>query len=90
MEIMLHSKGPKFPINNRIFPLSIGQEEDERVLNTHPGGRGWERLAGVSALSVNRAKFTDISEIKPLMVIWVDPFQMGFPVTQQIKGGMME
>ena len=86
MEISLHAKGPKIPINTRVFPLSIGQEDEERVFITRPHGRGWGQLANVNALSVNHTYFPDISGIKPLMVLRVDPFQMVFPVAQQIKG----
>ena len=86
MEILLHAKGPKIPINTRVLPLSIGQEEDGRTLITRPYGRGWGRMANVDALSVNRAYFPDIRGIKPLMAFRVDPFQMVFPAAEQIKG----
>lgn len=86
MEINLRAKGPRFPINTRIFPLSVGQEAEDQVLITHPYGRGCGRLASVNMLSVNSACFPDISAIKPLMTFRVDPFQMVFPPAQQIKG----
>ncbi len=86
MEIALRAKGPKFPINTRVFPLSIGQEEDGRTLITRPYGRGWGRIASVNTLSVNRAYFPDISGIKPLIAFRVDLFQMVFPASKQIQG----
>lgn len=84
-DFRLQSKGPKFPVNTCIFPLSLGQEDSGRVLITHPYGKGWGRLAGLTDVTVNSRYFPDISGIKPWLACRMDLFQMVFPEARQLS-----
>jgi len=84
-DIRLQAKGPKFPVNTRILPLSVGQEDGERVLITHPYGKGWGRLARLQSLTVNPLHFPDITGVKPFMACRLDSFQMVFPEARQLS-----
>ncbi len=71
----------RFPINTNWLPgFQVLQQQDCGVLLTKPTAVGKARLASLRKITVNKAYFPDISQVKPLAVLAVEDFTMTFPV----------
>lgn len=69
----------KFPVSTKLLPFPLVQKQDGKYFFTSFSGHGMGRLARIKRVSVNPAMFPDISTVKPIAVIAVDPFDITFP-----------
>ncbi|MBX3420542.1 MAG: hypothetical protein KF752_03195 [Pirellulaceae bacterium] len=73
--------GPPFPVTTRLLPIKLYQELSGVAYRVNPRGLGWGRLARVTELHVDSQQFPDVSQVKPLACLKVQPFTMHFPVS---------
>jgi NAD(P)-dependent dehydrogenase (short-subunit alcohol dehydrogenase family) len=71
--------GPRFPVSTALLPFPLLQGEEGRYLQTIFSGRGSGRLASAEVLEADQEFFPDLSLVKPLAAIAVDPFRITFP-----------
>ena len=81
-DFTLRAGSVPFPVNTRLLPFPLVQWYENKFFYTTFSGRGTGHLASLEHVSVNPARFPDISKSKPLAVIKVDPFQITFPVAR--------
>lgn len=73
------SGGISFPVTTSVLPLSLCQTWNGVKYYTKPSGTGWGKLAKIKSLDLDPNFFPDIREIKPLLVVKVNPFHVNFP-----------
>lgn len=79
-DMTLKSFGVKFPVNTKLLPFPLVQKHDNKYFYTQFFGGGTGQLAKIDHISINSQLFPDISSIKPIAVIKVNPFNITFPV----------
>lgn len=67
-------------LNTAWLPFQFYQPLREKILVTHPQGKGWARFCKVKNLQINDNLFPDISKQKLLATMLVPHFTMHFPV----------
>ncbi len=82
LEATFHRGRIAFPVTTALMPVTLMQKVDTTLLFTRFLGKGRARLARLESLSVNRDLFPDIAQIKPLLAIRVDRFNLTFPVAK--------
>ncbi len=85
MKISLRSRGLPFPVNTKLMPFPLVQYRDNKYYYTTFEGKGKGRIAAVDSISVNPELFPDVSNIKPAVVIKVEPFNIVFPEVRTAK-----
>jgi hypothetical protein len=50
---------------------------------TNPKGHGWGKFAKIESMKINPMYFPDISKLKPLLCVKINPFTMEFPLPEQ-------
>jgi hypothetical protein len=79
--------GPRFPVSTRLLHFPLVQQQDHgHLLQTRPGGHGWGRLARVRHLSGDGLHFPDLSPLKPLLAVQVEPLHVQFPAAEPLAG----
>lgn len=68
-----------FPISTSLLPIQLHQQLDGKDFLVNPKGMGIGRLAKVKSMEINADLFPDIASQKPLMSIYVEPFELTFP-----------
>ena len=68
-----------FPVSTKLLPFPLVQEQDGKHYYTSFSGKGKGHFARVKDISIDPALFPDISGIRPIAVIRVDPFHITFP-----------
>ncbi|RIW18769.1 hypothetical protein D0X99_03550 [Algoriphagus lacus] len=71
--------GFTFPVTTSVLPISLCQTWNKVKYYTKPSGFGWGKLAKIKNLELNPEFFPDISGIKPLLAVKVNPFKIKFP-----------
>ncbi len=71
-----------FPINTRFLPFKIElvQNYEEKYFYTRISGKGNACIAKLIDIDINPELFPDISYLKPILTIKIDPFKLTFPV----------
>jgi hypothetical protein len=77
--------GISFPVSTTLMPFRFLQDFDGRQIITSPKGSGWAKLARPKIHAVNPDFFPDISQIKPLLSLSVQPFRLTFPPAEGLK-----
>jgi hypothetical protein len=84
---ILHCKvsygGIPFPVTTKFLPIKLHQELEGKTFLTSPKGHGWGKLAKIESMKVNSDYFPNISKLKPIICIKVNPFTMEFPLAEQ-------
>jgi hypothetical protein len=73
------SGGITFPVTTAVLPINLCQTWNKVKYYTKPRGFGWGKLAKVKSMSVDPDFFPDITHIKPLLAVKVNPFKIKFP-----------
>lgn len=68
------------PVSTKILPINLLQSLNEQNYLTKPEGKGWGKLAQLEKVHIDPQGFPDISRLKPLMCVHVNPFWMSFPI----------
>lgn len=79
----ISSSGIPFPVTTKLLPIKLYQELDGKTFFTNPTGTGWGKFAKIESMKVNSAYFPDISKLKPLFGVKINPFTMEFPLPEQ-------
>lgn len=79
-DLTLSTFGPSFPISTSLMPFPLVQLHDHQYFYTRFTGKGKGKLARIEDIQVNGALFPDISGVKPIAVLKVEPFEITFPV----------
>ncbi|MFN4000414.1 acetoacetate decarboxylase family protein [Algoriphagus sp.] len=74
------SGGLPFPVTTSILPISLCQTWNRVKFYTKPTGSGWGKLARVKKMEIDPAFFPDIRNIKPILAVKINPFNIKFPV----------
>lgn len=82
MKIKFKSKGIKFPVHTKLMPFPLIQLQNDKYYFTKFTGKGWGRLSRIKEVNINAKKFPNISRIRPIAVIKVEPFSITFPVAE--------
>jgi len=77
--------GPRFPIHTALLPFPLSQPDGDQWVHTAFFGSGTARLAEVSGLGGLAEQFPDLSGVKPLAALAIEPFRITFPVAQRDK-----
>ncbi|CAH0996152.1 hypothetical protein EMA8858_02282 [Emticicia aquatica] len=75
----LHNRSFSFPITTKFFPLKLAQKLRNDLLITSSPAKGKASFAKILSIEVDNTFFPDISQIKPLMILAVQDFEMTFP-----------
>jgi hypothetical protein len=79
-EARLHSGGPRFPLNTRLLPLQIGQQDGPDWLFTQPQGHGKARLARLIDLRTDEPDLLpDLTPFRPWLALKIENFRLCFP-----------
>lgn len=81
----IHKSGFSFPISTALMPFRFLQDFEGRQIITSPKGSGWAKLAQPKIQAVNPEFFPDISGMKPLISLSVNPFRLIFPTPVSLK-----
>ncbi|MNJ43467.1 Acetoacetate decarboxylase (ADC) [compost metagenome] len=81
-DLTLSAFGPSFPISTSLMPFPLVQLHSDQYYYTRFFGKGKGKLARVESIQVNGTLFPDISGVKPIAVIKVEPFKITFPVAE--------
>lgn len=81
-EFEFKTTGPSFPVNTKWFPFPLVQHRDHHFFYTRFIGGGKGTFCKLTDVKINGALFPDISHIKPLAVIRVEPFHITFPLAK--------
>lgn len=73
------SGGLPFPVTTSILPIKLCQSWKKVKYYTKPHGFGWGKLAKVKTLDLDPDFFPDIRQVKPLLVVKINPFHIKFP-----------
>lgn len=80
-DVTIQKRAFSFPITTGLFPLRITQQQaNGQLLLTKPTAKGKSRFAKIVAIKTNGQYFPDLGTLKPVAVLAVEGFQMGFPV----------
>lgn len=79
-EATLRPSAKRWPINTRFFPLRVTQHLRSDSIFTQPTAQGKGGLARAVTVHAEAADFPPLGQLKPLMVLSVQDFQMVFPV----------
>ena len=79
----ISSGGIPFPASTKLLPIRLFQELEGKTFLTDPKGYGWGKFAKIESMKVNSAYFPDISKLKPLLCVKINPFTMEFPLPEQ-------
>lgn len=85
VEAKLKSRKLSFPVSTKLLPFPLIQEYKGKYLYTNFYGKGKGRLVKIESIKVDKTYFPDISNIKPIAVIKVDPFDITFPLAKENK-----
>ena len=66
------------PVSTQILPIRLRQELNSQYFDVQPTGQGWGKLIRLKKLSIPN-QFPDVSQQRPLLGLWVEPFRMYFP-----------
>jgi Acetoacetate decarboxylase (ADC) len=83
-EVILKKSKWSFPLTTSLFPLRITQQHHQSLLLTKPSARGKARWATLLDVQIDAAHFPNFAPFKPVAVLAVEDFQMGFPVPEQL------
>ncbi|MGD0278547.1 MAG: acetoacetate decarboxylase family protein [Smithella sp.] len=76
--------GPRFPVSTKLLPFPLMQGEKGSYLNTSFSGSGWGRFASLRSIDADQDFFPDLSLVKPLAAVFVDPFKIVFPEAKKM------
>lgn len=79
LDISVRSNKLAFPVNTKLLPFPLVQEYDNKYFYTNFFGKGIGHFAHIDKININGELFPDISEIRPIVAIKVDPFSITFP-----------
>lgn len=79
-EAELKTSWLRFPITTSLLPLRIVQEHQGRLLLTRPAASGSARVSSVISVKTDPHFFPDLSNLKPLLTLHVENFNMEFPL----------
>lgn len=79
-DFTLKSGGISFPVSTKLLPFPLVQSLENNYYYTTFSGKGIGRLANLCEVNINSDVFPDVSTLKPLMAIKVEPFSITFPV----------
>jgi hypothetical protein len=85
LRAVFSAAGPTFPVATWFLPLPLMQQRDGTRYFTEFRGSGWGRLGRFEELSVDAERFPDVSAIRPLLLVRVDPFRVTFPPARQTQ-----
>lgn len=68
-----------FPVSTKLLPFPLVQELDGKHYYTSFSGKGTGHFARLKDISIDPALFPDISGLRPIAVIRVNPFNITFP-----------
>lgn len=78
-ELTLKSGGISFPVSTKLLPFPLVQSFEGRYYYTSFHGTGVGKLAKLTEVKINSELFPDVSSLKPLLAIKVEPFSITFP-----------
>lgn len=81
-DLTLSTFGPSFPINTSLMPFPLVQLHNNQYFYTKFSGKGKGRLAKLENMEINKTLFPDISHVKPIVALKVEPFEIVFPVAK--------
>ena len=68
-----------FPVTTRLFPIKLTQKLNNKIYFTKFNGKGIGRFARLKSIYVNPDYFPDISLVRPIAGVQVNPFSLEFP-----------
>lgn len=80
---VIDSSSIGFPVNTNLLPFPLVQKYEDQILYTSFHGKGKGHFSKVKEITINSDLFPDISDIKPIAVIKVDPFSITFPIAEK-------
>jgi len=82
-EVVVQKNHFSFPINAALFPLKITQQLGSELIMTKPSAKGKASFGKILDLKINSAYFPNLEKLKPIAVLAVTGFEMGFPVPER-------
>ncbi len=68
-----------FPVSTSLLPFPLVQQLNNKEFRTIFKGKGIGRFAQMVELKINENMFVDVTNVKPLAIIRVSPFNITFP-----------
>lgn len=81
-DVTLSTFGPSFPISTSLMPFPLVQLHNNQYFYTKFSGKGKGRLAKLENIEINKTLFPDLSHVKPIFALKVEPFEIVFPVAK--------
>jgi len=75
--------GPRFPLSTRLLPFPLMQGKAGSHLKTTFRGSGRGRFASLCHIEANQDFFPDLSGVRPLAAVFVEPFKLVFPAAEK-------
>lgn len=72
----------KFPVSTKLLPFPLVQQYENSYYYTNFYGKGKGHFAHIKKIKINSELFPDVSIVKPIAVIRVDPFEITFPLAK--------
>ena len=69
-----------FPVSTKLLPFPLVQSHEGHYYYTSFSGNGTGKLAKVKDIRMSPELFPDVSGIRPLAAVKVDPFKITFPI----------
>ena len=78
-EFVLKSSKLSFPVSTSLMPFPLVQEYEDKYYYTNFYGKGKGQLTRIENMKINPKLFPDLSKVKPLIAMRVNPFDITFP-----------
>ena len=79
-EIVLEAGRISFPFDTRLLPINLFQEVEGQKFEVSPVAKGRGHFGQLKEIKVDPLYFPEVNLLRPLIVIYVNPFEMIFPV----------
>lgn len=85
-QLAWQATGPALLLSSRLLPSRFGtlaQPTETGFLLTRPQAHGWAQPARLTCATVESELFPDLNAARPLASVWIERFQMVFPVPER-------
>ena len=72
----------KFPVTTSLLPLKVLQKLHDKFILTKPKARGKAKIANIKSVMINQNYFPDLAQQKPIATVYIDNFEMIFPIPE--------
>ena len=72
----------RFPVTTSLLPLKVLQKLYDKFILTKPKASGKAKIAKMKSVTINQNYFPDLALQKPIATVYIDNFEMIFPIPE--------